>query len=163
MPPSVSRCAYQLHVQLQGATPAVWRRLLVADSTSLAQLHRIVQAALGWHQPQPYAFEIAGQRYGQPDPDAPDDPTMNARRYTLGQLQQQTPVPMVHSVGANGAAALLRIRVEAVAPLAAWAAVPDCMDGRHHPDGRGFDLAATRLRVQALQAPPQKATGVPAL
>ena len=88
MPPSVSRCAYQLHVQLQGTTPAVWRRLVVAERTSLAQLHRIVQTVLGWHQPQPYCFEIAGQRYGQPNPDDPNDPTMDARRYTLGQLQQ---------------------------------------------------------------------------
>lgn len=159
MPPSVSRCAYQLHVQLQGTTPAVWRRLVVAERTSLAQLHRIVQTVLGWHQPQPYCFEIAGQRYGQPNPDDPNDPTMDARRYTLGQLQQHGPVPMAHSVGGGGGegAALLRIRVEAVQPLTALAAIPDCLDGRHQPDGSAFDIAAARLRVQALQTQPQKA------
>ncbi len=59
-------------------------------------------------------------------------------------------------VGGEGAA-LLRIRVEAVQPLTALAAIPDCLDGRHQPDGSAFDIAAARLRVQALQAQPQKA------
>ena len=84
---------------------------------------------------------------------------MDDGRYTLGQLQQHGPVPMAHSVGGGGGegAALLRIRVEAVQPLTALAAIPDCLDGRHLPDGSAFDIAAARLRVQALQAQPQKA------
>ena len=81
----------------------------------------------------------------------------DARRYTLGQLQQHGPVPMAHSVGGGEGAALLRIRVEAVQPLTALAAIPDCLDGRHQPDGSAFDIAAARLRVQALQTQPQKA------
>ncbi len=51
---------------------------------------------------------------------------------------------------------LLRIRVEAVQPLTALLVIPDCLDGRHQPDGSTFDIAAARLRVQALQAQPQK-------
>ena len=146
MPPPAIRYAYQLHLQLQDVTPAVWRRLWILDSTPLAQLHRIVQ-------PLPFYFDIAGQRYGQPNPDEPDDPTMDARRYTLGQLQQHGPVPMLHVCGAQGAWPL-RVRVEAVAPAATAPVVPDCIDGRHCPDGGTFDLANARLRVQALQAAP---------
>ena len=64
---------------------------------------------------------------------------------------------MVDIFGGGEGAALLRIRVEAVQPLTALAAIPDCLDGRHQPDGSAFDIAAARLRVQALQAQPQKA------
>ena len=59
--------------------------------------------------------------------------------------------------GGGEGAALLRIRVEAVQPLTALLVIPDCLDGRHQPDGSAFDIAAARLRVQALQAQPQKA------
>jgi hypothetical protein len=44
---SKNRCSYQLHIQLQDIKPAIWRRVVVADTTSLAQLHRIIQAAMG--------------------------------------------------------------------------------------------------------------------
>ena len=83
MPPVPARHAYQLHLQVQHAPHAVWRRLLVADTTTLAQLHRIVQTALGWYAPAPYWLEVAGQRYGQPDPDHAEDTTMDARRYVI--------------------------------------------------------------------------------
>jgi len=155
MPPPAIRYAYQLHLQLQGVTPVVWRRLWILDSTSLAHLHRIVQAAFGWHQPLPFYFDIAGQRYGQPSPDEPNDPTMDARRYTLGQLQQHGPVPMLHVCGAQGAWTL-RARIEAVAPAATAPVVPDCIEGRHCPDGSQFNLGDARLRVQALQAVPRQ-------
>ncbi|KUF40972.1 hypothetical protein AS359_09075 [Comamonas kerstersii] len=80
------RYGYQLHIQLCATKPAVWRRLLVAETTTLAQLHQIIQAAMGWENRHLYMFEIAGQRYGIPDADWPNDPTMDARRYTIGQL-----------------------------------------------------------------------------
>ena len=42
------RCSYQLHIQLSDTKPAIWRRLVVADSTTLAHLHQTIQAAMGW-------------------------------------------------------------------------------------------------------------------
>lgn len=156
MPPPLVCHAYQLHVQLQGVTPVVWRRLLVAPTIHLAQLHRLVQAALDWHQAQPFCFEIAGQCYGQPDPDHPEDPTMDARRYTLGQLLQQELVPLRLVSGGQ----TLRLRVEAV--LDTPVVTPDCIDGRQRSDGQPFHLANARLRVQALQVALQVKSAEPA-
>jgi len=46
---SVSSLAiYQLRVVLCGVSPLVWRRLLVASETSLAELHEILQTAFDW-------------------------------------------------------------------------------------------------------------------
>jgi hypothetical protein len=47
--PSVSSIAiYQLRVVLCGVSPLVWRRLLVVSTTSIAELHEILQNAFSW-------------------------------------------------------------------------------------------------------------------
>ncbi len=123
--------SYQLHIQLCDTKPAIWRRLVVAESITLAQLHRAIQAVMGWQNRHLYEFEIAGQRYGQPDADQPDDPTMDARRYTLGQLLQGQALA-VRYLYDFGDGWLHRIKLESVAPIASPAALhslPMCMGG----------------------------------
>ncbi len=39
---------YQLKFHLVGATPMVWRRVLVHEDTSIAKLHGIIQIVMGW-------------------------------------------------------------------------------------------------------------------
>ena len=128
-----ARHSYQLHIQLCDIKPAVWRRIVVADNTSLAYLHRTIQTAMGWKNCHAYAFEIAGQRYGMPDADWPDDPTMDARRYTLGQLLQGQPLVMRYLYD-FGDAWLHRIKLEAVTPIGSMEAqqnLPACISGRN--------------------------------
>ena len=125
--------SYQLHIQLCDTKPAIWRRLVVAESITLAQLHRAIQAVMGWQNRHLYEFEIAGQCYGQPDADQPDDPTMDARRYTLGQLLQGQALA-VRYLYDFGDGWLHRIKLESVAPIASPAALhslPMCMGGRN--------------------------------
>jgi Plasmid pRiA4b ORF-3-like protein len=43
-PSAASVTIYQLRVALRGVSPLVWRRLLVASNTSLAELHEAVWA-----------------------------------------------------------------------------------------------------------------------
>ena len=128
-----ARNSYQLHIQLTDTKPAAWRRIVVADSMSLAALHRAIQAVMGWKNQHLYEFEIAGQRYGTPDADTPDDPTMDARRYTLGQLLQGQALNMRYTYD-FGDTWVHRIKLEATTPLnspAALHALPACLDGRH--------------------------------
>ena len=66
----------QIHVVLEHIEPPVWRRLVVPLHTTLAQLHHILQAAMGWTNSHLHQFEIGGLRYGDPDllnEDIPDD------------------------------------------------------------------------------------------
>lgn len=127
------RCSYQLHVQLCDTKPAVWRRLVVSDATTLAQLHQIIQAAMGWENRHRYAFEIAGQHYGLPDADWPEDPTMDARRYTVGQLLQGNAMNVRYLYDfADGW--LHRVKLEACTPIgseAALTSLPICLGGRN--------------------------------
>ena len=57
--PSVSSIAiYQLRVALCGVSPLVWRRLLVVSTTSIAELHEILQNAFGWSGQHLHRFLI---------------------------------------------------------------------------------------------------------
>ena len=55
---------YQFKVVLRDISPMVWRRLLVTDDTSMAQLHHIVQAAMGWEDLHLHRFRVHGKEYG---------------------------------------------------------------------------------------------------
>ena len=60
---------YQLKITLRDIRPPIWRRVQVKDSTTLSQLHLIIQAAMGWYNCHLHSFSIQGIEYGQPDPD----------------------------------------------------------------------------------------------
>ncbi len=55
---------YQLKVMLRDISPMIWRRLLVTVDTSIAQLHHIVQTAMGWEDLHLHRFRVHGKEYG---------------------------------------------------------------------------------------------------
>ena len=55
---------YQLLVRLADLEPAIWRRLWVPDTLTLAKLDRVIQAAMGWSNSHLHDFRIGGRRYG---------------------------------------------------------------------------------------------------
>src|ERR1700737_2088923 len=60
---------YQLKVTLLGTSPPIWRRLLVPADVTLAQLHDVLQAAMGWEDGHMHEFSIGQRRFGRPDPE----------------------------------------------------------------------------------------------
>ena len=55
---------YQLRVVLRNVSPLIWRRLLVRSDTSIAQLHVVLQMAMGWSDTHLHRFRIHGKAYG---------------------------------------------------------------------------------------------------
>jgi len=55
--------SYRLKVTLLGSEPPIWRRFLVKDFP-LANLHEIIQEAMGWENCHLYHFTVAGQQFG---------------------------------------------------------------------------------------------------
>lgn len=53
---------YQLKVTLTDSEPSIWRRLLVGATTSLEELHRILQIAMGWKNLSTYHYRIGKRR-----------------------------------------------------------------------------------------------------
>jgi len=59
----------QLRIELAWIKPAIWRRIVVPESITLGRLHDVIQYVMGWSDGHLHEFEIAGERYGIPDPD----------------------------------------------------------------------------------------------
>ena len=61
---------FQLKVALREVRPPVWRRVLVPGEMDLAELHAVLQTAMGWSNSHLHEFEVEdGDRFGVPDPD----------------------------------------------------------------------------------------------
>jgi hypothetical protein len=79
---------YRLRVELEDITPMIWRELWVEGQMTLAQLHHIVQAAMGWTDAHLHEFKIDGVRYGKPH-EEDDLPIVDERRLRLRDLLRQ--------------------------------------------------------------------------
>lgn len=74
-----------LRVELLGVSPSIWRKLWVSNIMTLAHLHHILQAAMGWTDAHLHQFTIEGVRYGPPDPED-DDFLVDERKTRLGKV-----------------------------------------------------------------------------
>jgi hypothetical protein len=74
---------YELKVTLDGSVPAIWRRIRVTGDTTLARLHLILQASMGWGELHRHQFIVRGRRYGRPDAEGE---VLDERRVRLGEL-----------------------------------------------------------------------------
>ncbi len=54
---------YQLKITIKGSKPPVWRRILLASTTSLAWLHVIIQSLFEWTDSHLHQFETARGRF----------------------------------------------------------------------------------------------------
>ena len=54
----------ELRISLRGVSPPVWRRLLIPEQITIAQLHHVMQFAMGWNDEHLHRFIIRGWRYG---------------------------------------------------------------------------------------------------
>jgi hypothetical protein len=78
----------QLEVVLEEVQPPIWRRLQVHSTTTLEELHGIIQTVMGWTDSHLYMFEIGGIRYC--DFELMDDPNpedRDARETRLADLR----------------------------------------------------------------------------
>ena len=55
---------YQLKIVLRDISPLIWRRVLVASTTTIADFHAIIQIAMGWEDLHLHHFRIYGKAYG---------------------------------------------------------------------------------------------------
>lgn len=60
---------FQMKVTLEGSKPAIWRRILVGDHLTLAELHFIVQIIMGWTNSHLHMFIFGEQIFGEPEDD----------------------------------------------------------------------------------------------
>jgi hypothetical protein len=80
----------QLKITLAGVRPPVWRRVLVPGEMSLAELHDVIQVAMGWTDSHLHEFEVGDVRYGTPDPDWDRDDVRDESRAKLVRVATKT-------------------------------------------------------------------------
>ena len=78
----------EIKIALADVTPEIWRRVVVPAATSLAGLHTVIQAAMGWEDSHLHMFMVNGHRYGIPEDDDGDSGSelLDAAQYRLGDL-----------------------------------------------------------------------------
>lgn len=104
----------RLKIELDDTDPPVWRRIEVAASTTLKQLHSAVQAAMGWHDSHLHEFEV-GRRRASGSTSLADLAAARIKRfgyhYDMGDSWQHT------------------LRIEQVQPAEPGVAYPRLVDG----------------------------------
>jgi hypothetical protein len=86
LPDRNARHSYTFQITLLGVTPPVWRLVAAPGRLTLAQLHEVIQLAMGWQRAHPYRFDIASRNYEEkPRANWPSD-TVDPRGVTLDEL-----------------------------------------------------------------------------
>ncbi len=88
---AVSSAVYQLKVELQGAKPPIWRRILVPGNITLEKLHGVIQICMGWNDLHLHQFLIDRTCYCLPDDDElwQTSRPKNEAKYTLQDLRDK--------------------------------------------------------------------------
>jgi len=115
--------ALQLTVRLKRVSPPIWRRVLVASTLTLRELHGVLQVAMGWEGIHLFLFRIRAVHYGSwelsahsPDVALSSLKLRGGARFTY---EYDLNLPWEHEV-----------RVEAVVPLELGQQDPKCLDGK---------------------------------
>ena len=83
--PQDAAAIMQIKIWLLGVSPMVWRRVRVSGSTTLRELHGVIQVAMGWEGIHLYQFSLRAARYGSSELSASSpDVTLAALRLRQG-------------------------------------------------------------------------------
>ncbi len=76
---------FQMHIELLGIEPAIWRKIQVKSGTTLHRLNLLIQRAMGWENSHLSEFEIDGKRYGATEIDDYGEGLLEFRNYKITQ------------------------------------------------------------------------------
>jgi hypothetical protein len=117
---------YQLKITLKGIRPPVWRRVRVSGDLSFAQLHGVVQIAMGWTDSHLHQFRIGDERFAIPSREDWDRPA-DERKARLSEVAAEK--DRFHYDYDFGDGWEHEILVEKITPPDADL-VAECLDGR---------------------------------
>jgi hypothetical protein len=73
-----------IKITLRGSKPPIWRRVVISGSSTLGDLHGVIQRAMGWTGGHLHHFEVNGRHYS--DPSEMVEGAANEERLTLNGL-----------------------------------------------------------------------------
>jgi hypothetical protein len=121
---------HQLKVTLAGIRPPIWRRIQVPSDITLARLHHIIQASMGWMGGHLHQFDVGGVVYGDPSLNDDDlDDVVNERTARLARVAP-APKDRLRYLYDFGDSWDHNIAVEAVLPPEPGRRYPVCLTGK---------------------------------
>lgn len=121
---------YQLKITLRDVDPPIWRRVLVRSDASLASVHDVVQAVMGWDNYHLHEFVIRGKRYGMSLDDFPGEVAEDSEA-TLAEVAPSARMKMRYTYD-FGDDWRHDIVVEKILPADPQTAYPVCLGGARH-------------------------------
>ena len=82
------RSIYQLKVTLKWSRPPIWRRLQIASTDNLEDLHIALQIVMGWTNSHLHEFASGRDRFGVPDEEFSSD-VHDEIEYRMDQVLQK--------------------------------------------------------------------------
>lgn len=85
--PSLQTQILTIRIELNEVDPSPWRTIWVPETFNLLQLHKLIQAAMGWEDYHLHEYLIGGARVGIIDPyDLMEEPITDERKVSLYSL-----------------------------------------------------------------------------
>ena len=116
----------QFKITLDHIEPPIWRRILLTGDLTFADVHLILQAAMGWQNSHLHEFRLGDRRVGVPDPEAGEIEDERKVRLAQVELQAGETFRYVYDFGDGWTHAIL---VEKVVPADTRFLYPVCMAG----------------------------------
>ena len=121
--------ALQLKISLVRSKPPIWRRVIVPEFLTLAELHEVIQIVMGWENSHLHDFEVGGERYTEFEEDiqsgAGDSTAVTLRSMKLNRKGR----PFLYNYD-FGDCWRHEILVESSIPAEDSAELPMCVTGR---------------------------------
>ncbi|WP_297324700.1 plasmid pRiA4b ORF-3 family protein [Nitrosomonas sp.] len=121
------RSIYQLKITLRGIRPPIWRRLLVASTVNLEDVHVILQIVMGWTDSHMHEFAKGSDRYGVPDEDFPSD-SHDETNYRLDQILKEEKGKLIYTYD-FGDSWSHEVVLEKILPFETGTVLPMCLKG----------------------------------
>ena len=139
---------YQLKIVLLGLSPMIWRRIKVSSNSTIADLHYIIQIAMGWKDEHLHQFLIHAVHYGISYPGTSGF-INNAHEVKLSQFGLRAREKFSYEYDFFSSWKH-QIRVEAILPHENDLTLPVCTAGKGNcpPENCGGAVGFMRLRQQ---------------
>jgi hypothetical protein len=142
---------YQIKVTLAGIEPPIWRRIQVPGDVTLAGLHDILQAVMGWWDYHLHQFTVRTEIYGVPHLDDWTE-VKDEREVRLSQIAHEESQFVYEYDFGDGWAHLLE--VEKVLEAQPGQRYPVCLEGeRATPPEDVGGIWGYELYLEAMQDP----------
>lgn len=122
------RSIYELKVTLLGIRPPVWRRLQVASTDSLADLHVALQVVMGWANVHMHQFMKDDLHYGEPEEEFSQH-VRDEAEYRLDQILKNEKDTLLYLYD-FGDCWEHQIVLEKILPFTTDITLPVCIKGR---------------------------------